>query len=290
MKTMEPTMPRVAAIHDLAGFGRCSLSVILPLLSVMGVQACPVPTAVLSAHTGGLGDVRIKDLSDYLEDSLAHYGELDLNFDCIYTGFLNSPGQVDSCLSWADRYPDAFLVVDPVMGDNGKAYRTVTKELQDRMKELAKKADLITPNLTEGCILLNEPYPETQLSTQEAKSMLVRLAELGPEMVVITSAPLYGGGKVNIAYDRPRGSFWQVKSETVPGGYPGTGDMFAAILVGGLLRGDSLPIAMERSTRFLELAIKTTYGYGTDTRYGVLFEKVIPFLTEERMFSGYERL
>lgn len=287
---MKAEMPRVAAIHDLAGFGRCSLSVIMPLMSAMGVQVCPVPTAVLSTHTGGLGDVIVKDLTDYLGGSLAHYGALGITFDCIYTGFLNSPSQIDSCLTWADRYHDALLVVDPVMGDNGKAYRTITPELQTRMGELARRADLITPNLTEACMLLGLPYPETQLSAQEAKSLLTRLSELGPGKVVITSAPLIGGGKINIAYDKKRNAFWKVGSETVPASYPGTGDMFCAILVAGLLQGDSLPIAMERSTKFLELAIKTTYSYGTDTRYGVQFEKVVPFLTEERMFGGYERL
>lgn len=165
--------------HDLSGVGRCSLTVIMPILSAMGVQACPVPTAILSTHTGGFGEVAFQDLTDYLPQALSHYQRLNLDFSCVYSGFLGSEAQIDHCLAFFQAYPDALAVVDPVMGDHGRAYRTVTEGMQRRMIELVGIADIITPNLTEACILLGEPYNPMPLTRAQAKSMLARLSEKG---------------------------------------------------------------------------------------------------------------
>lgn len=281
---------RVAAIHDLSGFGRCSLAVILPVLSAMGVQACPVPTAVLSAHTGGLGDVTMRDLTDYIGPALAHYQKLHLDFECVYSGFLGSVDQIDLCLAFFRAYSGALSVVDPVMGDHGKPYRTCTEDMRNRMGELARVADIITPNLTEACILLKEDYPVGPLSASQAKSMLARLSEQGPGMVVITGVNLTTRVLSNLGYDRERGAYWRVDCDYVPVSYPGTGDIFASVLTGGLLTGDSLPIAMDRATGFLELAIKTTYSYAADPRYGVMLEKCLHRLTQGTLTDGYHLL
>ena len=131
---------RVAAIHDLSGFGRCSLAVIMPVLSTMGIQCCPVPTAVLSTHTGGFEDIVIKDLTDYISPALAQYKKLGIDFDSVYSGFLASAEQIDHCLEFFSAYKDSLKVVDPVMGDHGKPYRTYTPELCKRMGELVHVA------------------------------------------------------------------------------------------------------------------------------------------------------
>lgn len=286
---MNNTLPKVAAIHDISGIGRCSLSVITPILSVMGVQACPIPTAILSSHTGGFGDVAFHDLSVFIEESLDHYKRLEFDFDCIYTGFLASEQQIDSCIKYFSHYKNSFAVVDPVMGDHGKPYKTYTKNMIARMGELVNVADVITPNITEAGMLLGSPI-STPLTRMEAKSILARLSEKGPRYVLITGVPMITDEIYNIGYDCEKGTYWYVKCCYVPVSYPGTGDIFTSILTGGLLRGDSLPISMERSTRFLELAINTTYSYGTDSREGVMFEKSLAWLTENRMFSGFENL
>ena len=130
----------------------------------MGVQACPVPTAILSTHTGGFGEVAFQDLTDYLPQALSHYQRLNLDFSCVYSGFLGSEAQIDHCLAFFQAYPDALAVVDPVMGDHGRAYRTVTEGMRRRMIELVGIADIISPNLTEACILLGEPYNPMTLS------------------------------------------------------------------------------------------------------------------------------
>lgn len=280
----------VAAIHDLSGFGRCSLSVISPILSVMGIQTVAVPTAVLSTHTGGFGDVVLEDLTDYIEKALTHYQKIGISFDCIYTGFLGSKEQINHCLNFINTYKDALVVVDPVMGDNGRAYKTYTKEMCNSVVDLVRKADLITPNKTEMSILLKQDYSPAPLTHQEAKSNLLKLSELGPSKVIVTGVELADMTISNIAYDRETNAFWRVICSYVPQNYPGTGDIFASIVVGSILDGDSLAIAMERATRFLELTIKTTYSYGSDPKEGVMLEKNLAWLTKSHSLNGYQSI
>lgn len=284
---MENRPKRVLAIHDLSGFGRCSLSVILPILSAMGVQACPLPTAVLSTHTGNLGEVVLRDLTDFITPALEHYQRLELEFECVYTGFLGSSDQIDSCLRAMERYPGALGVVDPVMGDHGKAYRTMNADMVRRMGELVRRADIITPNLTETFLLLGEPFDFAPLTRARAKSLLARLCELGPRSAVITGVPLADGEMCNLGLDCARNAYWMVRCDYMPVNYPGTGDMFASVLVGGCLQGDSLPLAMARATGFLERTIKSTFSYSSDPRYGVQFERDIGMLggRETKEFS-----
>ena len=282
-------LKKVAAIHDISCVGRCSLTVIIPVLSAMGVQVCPVPTAVLSAHTG-YGEFVMRDLTDYMTPALEHYKKLGTKFDCVYSGFLVSEEQIDHCLDFFSSYPDSLKVVDPVMGDGGKAYATYTKAMCSRMSELVAVADIITPNLTEAAILLKEDYPTAPLRNSEAKSWLVRLAEQGSKIVVITSCPLADGGMSTIGYDKENSSFWKIKNDYVPISYSGSGDMFASVLTGGILNGDSLPIAMNRATSFTELAVKTTYSYGTPWTDGIMLEAQLPWLTSYQELSDFTDL
>ena len=158
---LKPTEPKkILCIHDLSGMGRCSLAVILPVLSVMGCQPVALPTVVLSTHTGGLGTPARLDGAAYGLAALKHYRELGVEFDCIYTGYLGGEEQVALAEKAFDLWPAARKVVDPVMGDNGKAYSTVTPALIDRMRGLCRRADLILPNATEAALLL-EREPQT---------------------------------------------------------------------------------------------------------------------------------
>lgn len=290
MTQTEHAIPSVAAIHDLSGYGRCSLAVIAPILSVMGIQCVSVPTAVLSTHTGGFGDVVMQDLTEYIPAALEHYRRIGIDFDCIYTGFLGSKLQISHCLDFLDSYPNALKVVDPVMGDNGKPYRTYTREMCSSVVQLVRKADLILPNKTEMSILLGKDYDPAPMSYATAKSMLLRLSELGPSRVIVTGVELADMTVSNIGYDRDTNAFWRVRCSYVPQSYPGTGDAFASLVVGAVLNGDSLAIAMERATRFLELCIKTTYSYGSDPKQGIMLEKNLSWLLEHHSLNGYESL
>lgn len=282
--------PRVAAIHGLAGFGRSSLAAVIPTLSAMGVQVCPVPTAVLSTHTGGLGDVEYRDLTDYIRPCTEHYKRLELSFEGIYSGFLSNASQAGDVCAMIDSFPEALAVVDPVMGDHGKTYRTCTPELIQAMRMLVRSADIITPNTTEVSILLGEQQRHDPLTRGELKSKLVRLAELGPRFVVITGVELAAGECASVGYDREQNAFWRVPYDYVPTAYPGTGDIFASVLTGSMITGESFPIAMNRATSFDEIAIKTTFGYGTDTRHGVMLEKCLEWLTHREVLRDYQTL
>ena len=158
------------------------------------------------------------------------------------------------------------------------------------MRELVAVADIITPNLTEAAILLGEEYPTSPVRNSEAKSWLVRLSEQGAKIVVITSCPLADGGMATIGYDKENNSFWKIKNDYVPAHYSGTGDMFASVLIGSLLKGDSLPIAMNRATAFTELTVKTTYSYQTPWTDGLMFEEQLPWLTSYQELRNYTNL
>ncbi len=281
---------KAAAIQDMSGIGRCSLTVIIPVLSVMGVQVCPVPTAVLSAHTG-YGEFVMRDLTDFIQPALEHYKKLGVQFDCVYSGFLASSEQIDSCLEFFKAYPDALKVVDPVMGDDGKAYATYTSELCARMSELVAVADLITPNLTEAAILLGEEYPKGEISERTAKDWLVRLSQKGAKTVVITSVKLEGSGAATIGYDSSDKSFWKIDNVLVPAQYSGTGDMFTSVLIGGLLRGDALPVAMNRAAEYTEHTVYQTYQCKNSFRDGLLFEgEGMAWLNSAHRFDDCKRM
>lgn len=281
--------PRVAAIHGLAGFGRSSLAAVIPTLSAMGVQVCPIPTAVLSTHTG-FGDAEMRDLTDYIRPCVEHYKKLGIEFEGIYSGFLSNASQAGEVASLIAAYPSALAVVDPVMGDHGRNYRTCTPELVEAMRRLVGSADLITPNPTEAAILLREPYSHDPFTQRQIKSILVRLSELGPPYVVITGVETASGECASVGYDRQHNAFWSVAFDYVPAAYPGTGDIFASVLTGSMITGDSFPIAMNRATQFDELVIKTTFSYGTDTRHGVMLEKCLEWLTHREVLGGFKPL
>ena len=177
--------PRIAAIHDLSCFGRCSLTIALPVLSAMGCQCCPLPTALLSAHTGFPGNTFL-DLTAEMGRIADHWAAMDLQFDAIYSGFLGSADQVDTVARFFDTFKKSgtAVIVDPVMGDHGTAYRTCTPELCRGMRVLAENSDVITPNLTEAALLLDRPYEEIRQA--DAYEVVRRLSLGGRRSVVLT--------------------------------------------------------------------------------------------------------
>jgi len=290
-----PPVQRVAAVHDLSGFGRTSLTVAIPIISSMGIQVCPLPTAALSTHTTIFTDYTFIDLTAEMRKMLAHWQKLDLSFDAVYSGFLASAEQMDivaeaitTCLK-----PGGLAVVDPVLGDNGALDPTMTPEMVDRMRWLVSRADVITPNFTEAAFLLNEPF-HAAVSPASLRSWLRRLSDAGPRIAVITSAPISRArGKVcadtisAVGFDREQDRFWRVDCPYVPVQYPGTGDAFASVLTGALLQGDALPVAMDRAVQFVEAGIRATYGYGLPVREGLMFERVLHTLSQPPAVESY---
>ena len=276
LKQNEPK--KVLCIHDLSGAGRCSLAVILPVLSVMGVQPIALPTVVLSTHTGGFGTPARLDGCAYGQAALDHYRELGMEFDCIYTGYLGGEEQVALAEKAFAFWPAARKVVDPVMGDNGKAYSTVTPALIDRMRNLCRQADLILPNATEASLLLEQPDPAEVLDDAGAQALADALTRLAPNAVV-TGLPLgkyigcAGGGK-----DR-----FVIKKLHIDRSFPGTGDLYGAVLIGSLIQGNALSAAADNAAEFVSLAIQNTPA-AQETRFGVWFEPLLPRLCPPRDF------
>ncbi|ATW28653.1 pyridoxamine kinase [Candidatus Formimonas warabiya] len=288
------SVKRVAAVHDLSGFGRSSLAVVIPILSTMGLQVCSVPTAVLSTHTGGFEGYSFVDLTDSLEEFFAHWKKLNLDFDCIYTGFLGSSRQISIISKFIDDFvskKDTLVVIDPVLGDNGNLYSTMGQDMVEQMRTLIKKADMITPNFTEAAFLLDRPY-HLDIGDQEIKKWLYDLSQMGPEKVIITSAPARGASKTTnvVAYNREDNRFWKVSCVYIPAHYPGTGDAFTSVIVGSLLQGDNLPIALDRGVQFITAAIRASYGTTYPNREGVLLERVLGHLNMPFLVSSYELL
>lgn len=278
---MKTYMPRVAAVHDLSCVGRCSLTVIAPVLSCMGVQVCPLPTAILSTHLGGYKKAQFYDFTEHMTAFYKHWQEEKLSFDCIYSGFLASEEQIKVVSQFIDDFSknNPLVLVDPVMGDEGKLYSVYTPNMQESMKILLEKANVITPNYTEASFLLGESYQQCVDDLAIIKSWLIRLAEFGPEFVVITGIP-FGDELVNAGYARKTKAFWEIKSKRIPVSYPGTGDIFASVLGGALLKGLNLPMAIELATEFVTKSIKATFQANTPSREGVLLETALPWLCQ----------
>ncbi|MDD4048027.1 MAG: pyridoxamine kinase [Clostridia bacterium] len=288
---MKRLVTRVAAVHDLSGFGRSSLSVIIPILSTMGIQVCALPTAVLSTHTGGFEGYSFVDLTDSMKEFIAHWEKLKIEFDCIYSGFLGSSLQIDIISEVIDKFSSnkPLIVIDPVMGDNGELYKTMNQEMVSKMKGFIKKANIITPNFTEAAYLLDEKYNKN-ITEKQIKEWLVRLSNMGAEIVIITSVPDPNNSKNTsvIAYNRCDGHFWKVSCVYIPAHFPGTGDIFTSVIVGSILQGDSLPIALDRGVQFITTAIRASYGYEYPRQEGVLLERVLGSLNVPVVSGSYE--
>ena len=291
MAVRGPFMKRVAAIHDISGVGRSALKAIIPVMSTMGIEVNPLPTAVLSSDTNGTAPYSFVDLTDTMAEYIRCWKAIDMSFDCIYSGFLGSPAQVCILEDFIRDFSrtDTFVVVDPVLGDDGAIYRSVAPEMVREMRCLAARAHMITPNFTEAALLLGEPCRE-QIDTPTLKIWLRRLAELGPEVVVITSVPDGEAHTAVAALDTATGKAWKLSSRYIPAAYPGTGDIFTSVVTGSLMQGDSLPVALDRAVQFVGQCILVSSGYGYPEREGVLLEKELPLLRVPVRVRGYEEL
>ncbi len=289
---LQTPVKQIAAIHDLSGFGRTSLSVVIPILSAMGIKVCPLPTAVLSAHSQYEG-YHFIDLTDQMQPLIDHWKKLTVSFDAIYSGFLGSHKQIRIVQEMIHTFTDGtqLVVIDPVLGDNGKMYASTDPEMVSGMRELIQTADIITPNLTELTLLLGKPF-SPECSEQEMKGWILELSGMGPDIVVLTSAPDKTPGKKFsvIAYNKNGSQFWKVPIDYIPADFPGTGDCFTSVLTGALLQGDSLPIALDRAVHFISYGVRATFGYPYDPSQGILLERILNRLNFPMPVSSYEIL
>jgi len=276
-KELKKMQPRVAAIHDLSGFGRCSLTIILPVLAAAGIEVCPLPTAVLSSHNG-LPDRTFCDLTGQLLPAAEQWDRLGLQFDAVYSGFLGSAQQIEVVRNVFSLLSGEHTLrfVDPVMGDNGRLYSCYSPEMAGGMKQLVACADVVVPNLTEAALLLDRE-PVLEPGEEELMQLLRSVAALGPRLTVITG--VRRGSRVGAAgYDREKDTTAFALADSISGTYHGTGDLFASVMLAALLRGESASTAAETAAGFVSRVIRATRDAGTDPQFGVSFEPLLPEL------------
>lgn len=276
-------IPRVAAVHDLCGYGKCSLGVAIPVLSAAGCDVCPVPTGLFSSHTAFPGWY-MHDTTDILADYLAAWRGIDVDIDAVYSGFLGAPEQVDIIRSLYETYPGALRVVDPVMADHGKVYPTYTPELCDAMAELACGADVLTPNLTEAAIILGEPIGDdwggTDIPDEEAHRLVRALLAKGAKHVVLKGVKRQGEDVVrNFVGSQGTDEIVEVSNEYLPYLLHGTGDVYASCLLAALMAGRTLAEAVAFAGDFVHDAMIVSAEQPHFQERGVSFEPLLGKVT-----------
>lgn len=266
---------RIAIINDFTGFGRCSLAVEIPVISSLGVECCPLPTAILSNHTA-FSSWFLEDYTEKMEPYLEEWKKQNLSFDGILTGFLGSEKQIAIVKRMIEEFPEregqkTFVTVDPIMGDHGKLYATYTKEMCNQMRQLVEVADLVTPNLTEACILTDTPYRESGWHIKELSKIAQQLCEIGAKRVVISGIAM-GQSIGNILCEKGKGDIKLFRSKRVGTERCGTGDIFSSILAADAVNGVKLEDSVKKAMRFVKECILLTEQFAIPKTNGVCFE------------------
>lgn len=273
-------MKRIASIQDISCLGRCSLTVALPVISAMGVECAIVPTAVLSAHTAFPGFVS-RDLTDQLPAIAEHWRAQHVHFDALYTGYIASVEQVQQVLDFFDavKSGDTLLIADPAMADHGKLYSGFGEDFPAAMARVVARADVALPNVTEACLLTGTPCRE-DVDQDFARELLRRVAALGAKRVILTGVSFDGDRLGAMGYDSSTGEFFSCAGKRNPASFHGTGDIFAATVTGGLMRGMTLRQATALAVEFVLACIDATARDPQAGWYGVEFEKALPLLCD----------
>ena len=274
-------MKRILTIQDISCFGKCSLTVALPVISAMGVEAAVIPTAVLSTHTGGFTGFTFRDLTDDINDIAEHWKSIDLKFDGIYTGYLGSKEQINIVSDFFDTFKNenTKIIVDPVLGDNGKFYTGFDTDFAAEMRKLCSKADVIVPNMTEVSYLLDIPYTE-KYDEAFIKEKLIQLTSLGCKIAVITGVMYDNENHGAVAYDSTTGQFCSSFCKHIDTNVHGTGDIFSSVLSGSLMLTDNLQDALDTAVHFTHDCINATLPIIREHYYGAAFELCVDKLTE----------
>ncbi len=274
-------MKRVITVQDISCVGKCSLTVALPVISAMGVEACVLPTAVLSTHTAFKG-FTFRDLTADISAITSHWKQEKIGFDAIYTGYLGSFEQIELMHSLIADFGGGStrVIVDPCMGDNGALYSGFTPDFAKAMAGLCSKADVIVPNLTEASFMLDVPYVAAGYTKEYIEDLVQKLAGLGSRRVVLKGVS-FDDKKIGIvSYDSQNQKISWYFHERMPQSFHGTGDIFASVLTGALVRGFELQEACRLAADFVVEAIRATLSHKDYNWYGVDFESAIPFLVE----------
>lgn len=266
-------IPRIAAVHDLCGYGKCSLGVAIPVLSAGGNDVCPVPTGLFSNHTA-FPTWHMHDTTEMLDSYLQAWKDVNIDIDAIYSGFLGAPEQCDSIRQLWNDYPNALRVVDPAMADHGKVYPTYTPELCQAMAGLASGCDVLTPNLTEAAIILDEDWHGQNISEDEARRIIEALLEKGAKNVILKGIDR-GDGIIRNYVQGEQNEFAETRNELLPYMLHGTGDLYASCLLAAIMAGKTLLDAAQFASDFVAEAMVLTNEQPDFRNRGVSFEPLL---------------
>lgn len=269
---------KIAIINDIAGFGRCAMTVLLPIVSYLGVQGCPLPTSIFSSNTA-FPHFFMDDYTDRMEEYIENWGKIGLSFDGIATGYLGSVRQIDIVRQFIRKFSGekTLVIVDPVMGDHGRLYSAYTVELCTELRKLVELADIITPNLTEACYLLGVPYKAEGWKQRELFTMAECLSKMGPSRVVITGIP-QGEYIANCVYvkegqDKPEAKLARIHKAGAE--RCGTGDVFAAVIAADAVNGIPFDRSVRKASGFVKQCIEKAVELGTPAAEGAPFEEIL---------------
>lgn len=271
-------IPRIAAVHDLCGYGKCSLGVAIPVLSAAGCDVCPVPTSLFSAHTR-FPKWYMHDTTSMLADYLDAWQEEGIELDAIYSGFLGAPEQVGAIQRLYTEYPEALRIVDPVMGDGGKPYPTYTPELCAAMGDLVAGADLLTPNLTEAAILTGIEYQGQDVDDTFVQRTIEALLDMGAKNIVLKGI-VHDDGLIRNFVAGQDVDLAEVSGELLPYMLHGTGDLYASALLSAIMADRSLLASVEFASELVRDAMRITSEQPDYEVRGVSFETVLGEVTQ----------
>lgn len=265
---------KIAVINDMAGFGRCALSVSMPIISAMKVQCCPIPTAIFSNHSA-FPSFMFKDMTDSMQSYVDEWKKIGLTFNGICSGFMGSKEQIDLVIRFIKEFstPDTTVIIDPIMGDNGKTYATYTPQMCQEMKKMVAYADILTPNLTESCILTDTPYHDGKWKKKELEELAEKLGAMGPKKIVITGIPQ---GEFIANYCHETGKEPKLlRTHKVGTSRPGTGDVFASIIAADAVNGVDFQVSVKKASNFVKKCILRSMEMELPITDGVCFEEVL---------------
>ena len=280
-------MKRIVTVQDISCFGKCSITVALPLVSAMGVECAIIPTSILSTHTGGFKNFTFTDLNEDIPKIAKHWKEYDIKFDSIYTGYLGNEKQINYVIDFISKFrgENTLVFVDPAMADKGKLYAGFDKEFPSHMARLCAIADIIVPNITEASFLLDIPYTE-EYDEEYIKDVCKRLSALGAKKVILTGIHFGNETQGAYFYDSESGKTYYYCRETIDAAFHGTGDTFSSVLCAALTKGYTYENAIKIAVDFTVLCIEKTLPDRINHSYGTKFEECIPELVD--MMRGLE--
>lgn len=271
-------LKRILAIHDISCVGKCSITEVLPVLSSAGIECSLLPTSLLSTHTGGFTNYTFLDLSNEMKKIVNHFKTLNLKIDGFYSGYLGSISQIDEVISYINelKTKNSIIYVDPVMADNGKLYPAFDINFAKKMLDLVKIADVLIPNITEACLLLDIPYfGNNEYSLDKIKDLCIKLSQFKANKIVISGVEINKNKIGLLSYDKEKNEFYYTETDKIDGYFHGTGDLLSSAIISCLTHNIDLKNSSEISIKFVFNSILKTLEQKTDLKYGVFFESCI---------------